>query len=150
MFDIRDSYKLIAQPLASLPSFLGTKLEKEIYPYEINRIENTEKEFLEWSEVNEKWMIPHIKKVCIEQNLVDFEEDLVDSFPWMDYSEYYCERDCDVLYEVLDKLDDMLREYFSLSITTRLTISSLADLYMHNQGVYCGVYNLSGNVRKFI
>jgi hypothetical protein len=72
------------------------------------------------------------------------------TFDFHKYSQYYCERDVQVLHDGLIACDKIMSENFGASIFNYLTISSYADDYMYWNGVYTGVYELGGVCRDFI
>lgn len=130
-------------------------IKKEVMPYGLynSKILNNPKN---WEGVN----IDKILKYCIKEN-VCFKEFLENAKEWgclkddnkidiIKYSSYYCEADCELLKKGWETFKEWIEDGTGLNINHYISISSLVDSYFKKEGVYDGVYEVSGHVREFI
>ena len=164
---IQDSYALIPMPLRNFGKTFNINMEKEIIPYDLYTKENVNKVNVSLNECV-KFCEYEFSKRNIGTNInEDDEKDFVNKFienskKWncfneeqqtiniIEYSNYYCKIDCDVLRNGYNTFKDWIDEVCKLSINDYVSLPSLANAYMTKNGVYDDVYMLSGNVREFI
>ena len=155
--NVRDSLKLLTMWLSEMPQFLGIdELEKEIYPYYLNTYENIVKNrgIVTYDKIQDIHERDHIIQKCRE---LDIEQEVENEngttslgFSLIYYSEYYCARDVEILFQGMEKLKTIVKNIVNIDLFDCLTSSSLADYYMKKNDVYDEVYELGGVVRDFI
>lgn len=170
VFSFVDSYKLMPEKLSKFPEIFELDKEytkKEAIGYTYHTISNINK--------NERILIdeylPHIHRLgenTIEENPEKIKEEFISilsenakEFEYYDgkfnackYYRYYLKYDVLVLKNGIEKYVDILHEVTatengSLNLHDFLTISSLTDNYMKNNGAYEGIYEMSGSLREF-
>jgi len=67
----------------------------------------------------------------------------------VEYSRRYCVMDCEVLRAGWLMFEGWVLEITGLNVNDYISISSLADNFYRNEGVYEGVYEMSHHVREF-
>jgi len=146
----KDSYKLISSPLKKFPKmfFPSEKIKKEVMPYSFYTAENLDARFCKISEA-----LKHVNKGDEEDFLENIEEWKIkkaDTFDIIEYSINYCFIDCKVLRKGYNVFKGWINEHFNIDIDSVISSASLADLYLYNEGVYDGIYELSGLPQNFI
>mgnify|MGYP003132802193 CR=1 FL=1 len=152
--EVKDSYKIITMPLAKFGKCFGLKQGKEVMPYGLYNRNSLAKSWIETSKV-----VEHLKKEsdydifienCKKWDILRV-VDGVELFNLATYSLEYCKIDVNVLKRGYCKFRKwILEECGGIDINNVWTIASLADKYLHQEGVYEGVYKLSGVPRIFI
>ena len=152
--ELRDSYKLLNWRLASFTKNLGldkkfSKAEAIAYKFytpERNGKMVKKSEYRECLSKKDKLVFD---KLMEEQNASSSTSEL---FNATTYYIDYLKLDCLVLKHGLLKFDEMVKPITKdkLSIFDCLTISSLTDKFFQISGAYEGVYECTGNLRKFI
>jgi hypothetical protein len=145
----KDSNFLITERLASFPAMFNIKGEKEVMPYEL---------YTQSSVTNKRAQISRAIKIInddekAKQFMKNLEElKLIDGlyFDHMKYSEFYCQRDCEILAQGYYIFRKWIKEITKLDINDYISLPSIADNFLINKKCYSGVYNISGNVRQFI
>jgi len=150
--EFKDSCKLITMPLKKFSKVFKLPIEKEVMPYGLYNKENCEKEWVEVSEAR-KYLkndndFKHLVSVCEKLKIIE-KQDGKKYFNCMDYSEYYCMLDCEVLQSGYNKFREWIFE-LGIDINAVWTSASLSDKYFMMNDVYEGVYKLSGLPRIFI
>ena len=159
----QDSYSLITGKLSGFGKMFGFDQEKEFIPYEMY---NKEKErYIRLDKIRQytdyqvkcnnignsideedfeiffrKFIENCYRWNCIKNNQVDI----------IRYAEIYCEVDCEILEKGYNTFKSMINLVCDLDLDDYISIASIADTYMLKEGVYDGVYKLSGVVREFI
>jgi len=150
--EFRDSYKLIPFALKdfqkefNLPKEFGKK-DAIAYEYYTKDNYNNRVNVDTYSSFLCKDEQKIFKKYLLEEPSFNAEDN---TFHPMDYYKEYLRLDCLVLKKGLLKFDNLINEITDMSIFDSLTISSLTDRYMMNQGAYRGVYEVKGNLRSYI
>lgn len=147
--EFRDSYKLIAEPLAKFGKIfnLSKKFQKaeaiayEYYTRERNNVIGLVDDYAEFlSEKDKKILYEKIPKGT--------------EFNPTKYYMEYLQLDCLALKYGLIKFNELLASdeisKGRLSIYSKLTVSSLANALMRINGAYDRVYGISGNLRNFV
>lgn len=158
----QDSYCLIPDKLSKFGKMFGLDQKKEFMPYamyndvekyiDVDKVrkytdlqvesqnigdripESTYKEFYnKFIENATGWN-------CIKDGKIDI----------IRYSKKYCEIDCQILETGYNTFSKMINEVCDIDLEDYISIASIADVYMLKQGVFDGVYKLSGVVREFI
>jgi hypothetical protein len=144
--ELRDSYKIISMRLADFSKTFDLDISKaEAINYDIYRIGMDPIVALEEYEKGIKPEDKDIFKTACEPFKVSDTY-----FNAMNYYKYYLNLDCLVLRAGIIKFDKAITESTGISLFSCLTISSLADRYIANNGAYDGVYEMSGNLRAFV
>ena len=164
---IQDSYALIPMPLRNFGKTFNINMEKEIIPYDLYTKENVNKvnislndciEFCKYefskrnigTKINEDDEKHFINKFIENSKMWNCFNEEKQTINIIEYSNYYCKIDCDVLRNGYNTFKDWINEVCELSIDNYVSLPSLANEYMTKNGVYDEVYMLSGNVREFI
>lgn len=146
---IKDSYKLIPEPLKKFSKLFKLDVEKEYMDYKLYNKDNLLKRYIPYDE-------------CIK-NANDDEKKLFNKniYKWdclknrfkidiIEYSRRYCEMDVSVLKKGYNIFRENCLNHFNIDINGVLTIPSLANIYITNKGCYDGCYELAGQPRNFI
>ena len=155
----KDSLKLISMPLRSfgkcfnLKSKKGKKVGKEVMPYGLYK-----RDTLKENWINIKRARRYLKNYAEYKHFVSNVKALglcmkVDGevlFDMMKYSEYYCLLDCKVLMKGYETFRGWIIKALNIDIDGVWTIASLANKYLEMEGVYDGVFKLSGIPQQFI
>jgi hypothetical protein len=150
---VKDSLKLISMGLAKFGKVFDIKQAKEIMPYGLYNSENLEKNWVDirlakpYLKSEEQFITfkRNVRKLKLSQKI-----DGIEVFDLMKYSEYYCMRDCEVLNKGYETFRGWILKELKIDIDGVWTIASLADKYLKLNGVYDGVYQLSGLPQIFI
>lgn len=138
--------------LEDIPAFCGDlSLWKELYPYKLNTRENIidRNGFVRIDEIEDEEIWKHVEEVGESLGLV-FDEEQGKEINLIGYSAYYCKRDVEILKNGMEKLNEVCEKLLNLSSFDFLSISSIAEKYLKNCGVYDGVFKLGGVCREFI
>ena len=155
---IKDSLKLIPMPLKKFGSCFNLPIQKEIMPYDIyNKNSINERFYLIKDAIKNSKYIKNKKDIKVfKKNIKKWNLSPDDEyFDIIEYSNKYCEIDCDVLRAGYEKFRGWLKEEpIAIDIDTQdypiLTIASLAAFYLLKDGCFKDVYKLSGVPREFI
>ena len=159
---IKDSYKLIANPLKDLPEmFLSKeeclKIKKEVMPYDLYNQETLLRRFIPIDEC-----LKHFKSsIKTDEELEEDKKEFIKNCEeWeliyngkidiYEYSAIYCRMDCKILKSCYSVFREWCLKDFNLDINNILTIPSLAERYFKNQGCFEGCFALSGLPQLFI
>lgn len=138
---------MLNMPLSDLPKFLNLDICKEVYDYSLNDVNIFFQEIIDYSLISDTKTRNEIKE---RAQLLGFEEN-DNQFNIIKYCDYYCERDISVLKQAMEKFAEIINVNLgNLNIFDSLTISSLAEKYMTQEGVFDNVYELGGIARMFI
>jgi len=151
--EVKDSYKIITMPLSGFGKCFNLPVSKEVMPYNLYNINTITKGWIPIHTAK-----PHLKsneeyetlrKNCKKWDILKV-IDGVELFNIITYSIEYCKLDIIVLRMGYNKFREWIKQECNIDINGVWTIASLADKYLHQQGVYKGVYKLSGLPRIFI
>ena len=152
--ELRDSFKLLPFALSKFQKNFGLPAEfgkKEALAYEYYTKENNDKR-IKTSEyeklLSKEDRLTFLKGLPNEPSYN--EEDK--TFNPLTYYKEYLRLDCLVLKKGLEKFESLIDEITDgqMSIYECLTISSLTDQYMKNEGAYENVYEMQGNLRAYV
>ena len=165
---LKDSYSIITMPLANFGKCFNLPQSKEILPYNLYTKINVNKKLIS---------IDDCKKCCdiqVRQNLIhkipnkkdyddyfnlfmencktndcinEGETQLIDIIK---YSQFYCEKDVEVLKLGYEKFDNILYEGTGLNIINFMSSAQLAHRFMLDRGVFEDVKQLSSTPRDYI
>lgn len=163
-----DSYKIIPIPLAAFASTFQLSIKKEVYPYNfykransfdksawtIARAANT----IEKEEDRKTFitLVEELKEAILNNpSLCESDNDNLHMsnpkyFPKECYARFYCEQDVRVLMQGFMIFRKNMFDILRLDSLKFISLSSMADTYMHAEGVYEGCTELTGVVRQFI
>lgn len=159
---IKDSYKLIANPLKDLPEMFLSKeeckdIKKEVMPYDLYNQETLLRRFIPIEEC-----LKHFKSsIKTDEELEEDKKEFIKNCEeWeliyngkidiYEYSAIYCRMDCKILKSCYSVFREWCLKDFNLDINNILTIPSLAERYFKNEGCFEGCYALSGLPQLFI
>ena len=160
---MKDSYKLIPEPLRKFGKMFKLKQGKEVIPYKLyNNVFSSYGISKIW--YDEKLVYNAVIAECGLDNLQQFKDNcekweiiVNGEINIMEYSRRYCEIDCEVLrkgYEIFKSWIKTLGNESStpveLDIDNIISVASLAHSYLISQGCYEHVNSLSGKPREFI
>lgn len=127
--------------------------QKEIMPYKLYTLENVQKKFIKIEEAF-KYISDEKKKEQFINNIekwkVGYQKENEQYFDIIEYSKKYCELDCKILKWGYNIFRGWFLELFNLDINNYISIPSIAQDYLTNEGCYEGIYKLHGIPREFI
>ena len=151
--NFKDSYKIIPSALREFSSMFNLPYEKEVMPYDVFTHEFIAGDFLihpdviaeTYSSEMVEEMRPNIEKhgcICEQDG---------ERWDMLKYSQFYCERDVELLNAGWNAFRKMTLEFFDLDINAKevLTTASLAFKHLQNE-CFDGTYSVSGIVLEFI
>lgn len=146
----KDSYAMISSKLSDFPKMFGLSVKKEVMPYALYTKKNVK---LAWVPLEEA--LQHIKPSDIEEfNKVS--KDYIKNGPngpifyLMEYAQFYCMQDCEVLASGFKKFAEWIKEAFNVSVYNFVSLPSLANECFLLKGAFAGCNQLSGVMRDFI
>ena len=160
---MKDSYKIIPEALSKFGKMFNLEQGKEVIPYKLyNKVFS--KYGMEKIWYGEEYVYEEVVKECGIKNLQQFKDNCI---KWdcilegeiniMEYSNKYCEIDCDVLmngYNIFNGWIKNLGENsivkVDLDINNIISVASLAHTYLTSQGCYENILQLSGKPREYI
>ena len=147
--NLRCSQKLINMKLDKFGKCFNLKTEKEIMPYDLYTEENIKKKYIPLKEC-----IKHIKIKDKEQYIKNLKRwDCLDDDDDVDIHKYagqYCYMDCITLRDGYNKFGELVKEATGQDILDYISLASMSNDYLLNNGCFDGVYKLSGVPRHFI
>ena len=145
----QDTYKMINMPLAKWGKSFKLKQEKEVMPYKLYT-----EEFVNgggMASLDQLKKVPDFKDYGqLFKNLVDWGCQIDDKFDMIKYSRIYCKADVNVMVEGWKIFRRSFLEFADIDCFSYVTISSLGDAYMTEQGCYIGVHQIAGVPQRFI
>ena len=160
---LKDSYNLIPEPLRKFGKMFNLPTSKEIIPYKLyNKVFS--KYGIEKIWYKEDFVYQHVVSECGKENLQQFKDNCI---KWdcivngeiniLEYSNKYCEIDCEVMMKGYSIFRDWIKQLgndskvkVDIDIDDVISVASLAHKYLVSQGCYEGVYQMSGKPREFI
>lgn len=144
--ELRDSYKVLPYKLEELPNLIRydgwETCQKEIFPYNYYTIENISKEIGVTKEA--------AKHIINQKDREKFISENESTFNMIEYAEFYCIRDCEVLLSALKKTFEYIEESTGINLFSKLTISSIAFDHLIERGCFDGCFKLGGSAKAFI
>lgn len=150
----KDNCAFLPFKLSELPNMFNLKSgDKGAYPYNAINESNFDKK-IKYSELK-----PHLKETeytifednCIKNKFCNdniiTDESIIDIKA---YTEYYCNQDVNILKEAYLAFREQIKEITTLDIITLISLPQLADEFLKLQGVYNGVFSISGIANDFI
>jgi len=169
----KDSLSVITMPLRDFGKCFKLECEKDVMPYRSYTRESVTNEYASIDDA--------IKYICEDNHSFDSADIFADVkafcknikkwnlesadglyFKHMEYSDIYCEKDCDVLAAGYDKFRGWIQEMttvrddadvitkLGLDIDFAVSLPQIADAYGVRSGVFDGCFKLSGVARDFI
>lgn len=156
---LRDSYKIIPEPLAKCPEMFELskeyrKKEALAYEYYTHKNDHWKKTkidiYCEYLSIEEKKILINNLENDIE-GIYSYDKEN-QTFDAHEYYQEYLRLDCMVLKQSMIKFDVIINDITNkrMSVYDFLTISSLSDKYMQFEGCYDDVYEVTGNLREYI
>lgn len=149
IIELRDTFKHCTMPLSSFKKAFSLNIGKmdEYMPYDLYKISNIEKMCISDTKLfNEKKYKKRPDKYY--EYVKDYLRD--GKFYHMDFMKEYLKYDVLVLKEGFLKHRKEMLETTGLDIFNYLTSSSIADNYLKIMGCYKDVYEIKGNLRRFV
>lgn len=149
---LKDSYKVFANKLEKF----GTAFN---LPAEIRKKEAIGYDYYTMETINEKLaLIETYKQYVKKSDIKTFEENIKPfifsknslMFDHIGYYKHYLKYDCLVLQKGMIAYNKCMNDTFGKPIFNFLTISSYADYYFKSRGVYDGIFEVSGGLKKFL
>ena len=146
--EFRDSYKMISNRLSSFKKAFSLSVgKKEYIPYNFYNSSNIKKMTVPLEEfkasLNEEYDEEDYRSL-IEPYIAE------GKMKHMKYMRDYLVMDCLTLQQGFNKFRETMKELTDIDSFDKLTLASLADDYMINEGCYDGVYRLKGNILNFV
>jgi len=139
--EFRCSFKLTTQSIAKMAkSYLGSKITKEICPYELFNSETINLQSVPLQKALD------IIKPSDHKAFLAGAHDFIgkDQFFLHSFNLMYCKRDVEILKKSLVEFYTMVREEFNMNCFNYLTAPSFADSYFKKEGCFDGVMEFSG------
>lgn len=163
--EFRDSYKMISFPLSKFNK--NFKLDKNLNKKEaIAYNYYTEENYDKIIQIREYMKyLPNDKIDIFKDNMKEEQsfDKIKQTFNPTTYYKRYLKYDCLVLRGGMIEFDKQIKEItlddkgerkeendFSMSIFDALTISSITDKFMMYKGAYDGIFEMCGNLRKYV
>jgi hypothetical protein len=151
--NFKDSYKIIPSALREFSNMFNLPYEKEVMPYDVFTHEFIAGDFLIHPDVIAATYSPGMVEEMrpnIEKHGCICEQD-GERWDMLKYSQFYCERDVELLNAGWNAFRKMTLEFFDLDINAKevLTTASLAFKHLQNE-CFDGTYSVSGIVLEFI
>ena len=165
---LKDSYSIITMPLANFGKCFNLPQSKEILPYNLYTKINVNKKLISIDECKE------CCKLQVRQNLIhkipnkkDYDDYFnlfmencknndcivqqeVTLIDIIKYSQFYCQKDVEVLKLGYEKFDNILYTATGLNIINFMSSAQLAHRFMLDREVFEGVKQLSSTPRDYI
>ncbi len=156
--EVRDSYKLTNIALSKFQETYA--LDKELNKkeaigytyYKTNNIYNNSKH----TSVPIKEYLKHVKKSewstfysVVKSEKFDY-DDVNKTFNPIKYYQYYLKYDVMILKEGMIKMHKIVKDLCNINMYNFLTISSLTNYYMAQNGAFENMYEVNGNLREFL
>ena len=160
---LKDSYNLIPEPLRKFGKMFGLEQGKEVIPYKLyNKVFSKFGVEKIWYKAD--FVYKNVVDECGRKNLQQFKDNCI---KWdcilngeiniLEYSNKYCEIDCEVMmkgYSIfrgwIKQLGNDSKIKVDIDIDNVISVASLAHKYLVSQGCYENVYQMSGKPREFI
>ena len=143
---IKDSLKIIAEPLSKFGEMFKLEQKKEIFDYNVSNNKTID----ELLNISLEEIDPKIKESLI-QNAKEWKCLKKNSkIDYLIYTKNYCMLDCEVLMNGYNYLQDKFKNIFNIDIDNFYTIGSIADRYFFNEGCFTDTYTISGIPMLFI
>ena len=160
---LKDSYNLIPEPLRKFGKMFNLEQGKEVIPYKLyNKVFSKFGSSKIWYKAD--FVYKYVVEECGRKNLQQFKDNCI---KWdcilngeiniLEYSNKYCEIDCEVMMkgysifrEWIKQLGNDSKVKVDIDIDNVISVASLAHKYLVSQGCYEGIYQLSGKPREFI
>jgi len=150
----KDNCAFLPFKLSDLPNMFNLKSgDKGAYPYNAINESNYDKK-IKYSELK-----PHLKETeytifednCIKNGFcadnIITDKSIIDIKA---YTEYYCNQDVNILKKAYLAFREQIKEITTLDIITLISLPQLADEFLKLQGVYNGIFSISGIANDFI
>lgn len=151
-FEIRCSLKMINMPLGQFGKCFGMEIKKEIMPYSFYTEENVIKKYFPIKEFLN--VIPVKDHQEVKNNIKKWKcygiGDDKTKINIIKYSREYCKMDCLVLKQGYETFRKLCYEAIGLDPLQYISLASMADDYLKNEGCYDGVLQICGVPRAFI
>jgi hypothetical protein len=146
---VKDSLLLINMPLRDFGKTFNLEQEKEVMPYDLYNDEELFKQRIIKIEDAVKYIKENEKEQFLN-NINKWKLNVCNKFDIIKYSQKYCEIDCKVLKEGYEIFRQWFLEGTNIDIDNKLTLASVGYTYAINEGVFDGLYSLSGTPSLFI
>ena len=164
----RNSYSIIPAPLKQFASMFNLKVHKEICPYRVYTEKNIKNKWVDIEECiadidtsfksqgkNNDEAVNDFLDACENIGCLKEESDKV-YVDILAYSEFYCLKDCQVLYQGMTSFNKDIAHLFEgnnqkwIGLENYLSVSSIGYHFALKYGCMDGCYELSGKPQDFI
>ena len=150
----RNSYSIIPAPLRQFASMFNLPVHKEICPYRVYTKENIKRKWITLKECyehleegqREEFLEAANKIGCVKGDEINI----------IAYSEYYCLKDCQVLFKGMVAFNEDIAHLFEdskqewIGLENYLSVSSIGYHFALKYGCMEGCYELAGKPQDFI
>jgi hypothetical protein len=148
--ELRDSWKLISEKLEKFGKMFSLETEKEVMNYTFYTDYHIHREITDFETYcNFGKGLTSSQRIQFEKNLekLNYKKEW---FNAIDYAQYYCEKDVELLRDGLLVFRDWIYKITTLDILDYLTISSIGWNYIGKRGCLEDIYCLQGTPYQFI
>jgi hypothetical protein len=155
-----DSFKMIPKALKKFPeTFKFEGIVKEVFPYDFYKendvFSKVDRELVEAEkyvkECDKEQFRSNHKKVVEEYCSTRMTKMMYrNTFHKEGYAKFYCKQDVRILRDGYMEYRKLMRKIMGLDTLMFYSLSSISDTFMKKRGVYEGVYEIGGMLRKFI
>ena len=151
---------MISLPLSDFGKSFKLNVVKEVMPYKLYNAQTLKQVYVPINDGIQTLLANKTLKTQAKRNEVkqQFIENIDawncrgenNTFNIVEYASRYCEIDVSVLKQGYAKFRNDMLELTGLDCDDFITIQSMAEAYLLKEGVYNGVYKISGFVQQFI
>ena len=149
--DVKNSYKIIPEPLGKFGKLFGLKVEKEIMPYNVYTADTVKTGVASMADC-----LKHLPEKDHDQfieNVKKWECTVIDGNDAVDIIKYagiYCDKDVITMMDGYAKFREMMFQVTELDIDAMTTLPAIADAFLKKRGCFDGCSIISGMLRAYI
>ena len=153
-FTFRNSYSIIPAPLRAFGAMFHLEIEKDVCPYSAYTIETVESGLAPLDMCLKALPDDQIEQFLENCNKLKCFEG--ESVKIMNYANYYCLKDCEVLRAGMRSFDKDLKQLFEdngrdwIGLQSYISVSSIGYSFALKFGCLDGCYELAGKPQNFI
>ncbi len=147
----QDTMAFINAPLSAMPKMFGVEqLHKECFPHNLLTKKNYDKPML-WSYVEQNFDQHELLRINAEKiDAIVTNSKGEELFMILDYAEHYCKKDVEVLETCFNKFISLIQERFNQNVIDFVSLPSLAQSILAQEGCYVGCESLKGQLLAFV
>ena len=153
-FTFRNSYSIIPAPLKAFGSMFHLEVEKDVFPYSAYTLETVTSGLAKLDDCLKALPDDQIEQFLENCNRLKCFEG--ESVKIMNYANYYCLKDCEVLRAGMSAFDKDLKRLFEdnerewIGLQSYISVSSIGYSFALKFGCLDGCYELAGKPQNFI